>query len=460
MQKRWLIYSSLIILLLFAIFVWQLPAILRAIPSRYVARLPEPIQEIGVRDHVEVLPTSVFQADASALLQPVSESTELAEPQQSSPATPTPPPTFSPLVSEGGSQGTATEVQVSPTPEATATAESTATPTRVPAPESARLTGIEHRFQTWNNCGPATMSMALTYFGVYHSQDQTASVLKPDPEDRNVSPEEMAAYVRNETEYEAIARANGDLYKLRRLLSNNIPVIIELGIDPPGEYAWMGWYGHYLLLVAYDDNSETVWVYDSWFGTSEVPGENADADGREISYEELDQYWRHFNRNYIALYRPEQAETVAEIVGAHMDDAVMWKDSQLTTLRELNEEPENAFLWFNLGTIYNALGDYERAASAFDHARSIGLPWRMLWYQFGPYEAYYQVGRFDDVIVLTDVTLQDRPYFEESFYYKGLAQAQLGDVDEARKNLERAINFNPNFTPAADALRELEVASR
>jgi tetratricopeptide (TPR) repeat protein len=302
--------------------------------------------------------------------------------------------------------------------------------------------------------------MALTYFDVYHTQDQTASVLKPDPEDRNVSPEEMAAYVRNQTDYEAISRANGDLYKLRRLLSNDIPVIIELGIDPPGDYAWMGWYGHYLLLVAYDDNSETVWVYDSWFGTSEVPGENADTQGREISYEELDQYWRHFNRNYIALYRPEQEEVVDEVIGAHMDDNAMWEDARQTVLRELNDEPENAFLWFNLGTVYNALGDYERAASAFDQARTIGLPWRMLWYQFGPYEAYYQVGRYDDVIVLADVTLQDRPYFEESFYYKGLAQAELGDVDEARRNLERAVNFNPNFTPAADALRELEVANK
>jgi tetratricopeptide (TPR) repeat protein len=460
MQKRWLIYSSLIILLLLAVFVWQLPAILKAIPSRYVARLPEPIQEIGVREHVEMLPTSVFQSDASELLQPVSESTEVAMPQQSAPPTPTPPPTFGPTVSESGPQETATEAEPSSTPEATATAEITATPTQVPVPETARLTGIDHRFQTWNNCGPATMSMALTYFDVYHTQDQTASVLKPDPEDRNVSPEEMAAYVRNQTDYEAISRANGDLYKLRRLLSNDIPVIIELGIDPPGDYAWMGWYGHYLLLVAYDDNSETVWVYDSWFGTSEVPGENADTQGREISYEELDQYWRHFNRNYIALYRPEQEEVVDEVIGAHMDDNAMWEDARQTVLRELNDEPENAFLWFNLGTVYNALGDYERAASAFDQARTIGLPWRMLWYQFGPYEAYYQVGRYDDVIVLADVTLQDRPYFEESFYYKGLAQAELGDVDEARRNLERAVNFNPNFTPAADALRELEVANK
>jgi tetratricopeptide (TPR) repeat protein len=80
----------------------------------------------------------------------------------------------------------------------------------------------------------------------------------------------------------------------------------------------------------------------------------------------------------------------------------------------------------------------------------------MLWYQFGPYEAYYQVGRFEDVILLADLTLKDRPYFEESYYYKGLALAALGQTREARENLEKAVRFNPNFAPAAEALAGLD----
>lgn len=114
----------------------------------------------------------------------------------------------------------------------------------------------------------------------------------------------------------------------------------------------------------------------------------------------------------------------------------------------------DAFLWFNLGTVYNATGAYENAATAFDQARAIGLPWRMLWYQFGPYEAYYQVGRTDDIIMLADVTLKDRPYFEESYYYKGLALLAQGDADAARDNFERAANFNPLFQPAVNALQQ------
>lgn len=281
-------------------------------------------------------------------------------------------------------------------------------------------------------------------------------MLKPNPEDRNVGPEEMAAFVREETDLDAIARTNGTVDVVRRLLAEGAPVIIELGIDPPGEYTWMGWYGHYLLVVAYDDSREQMWVYDSWFGTSETPGENANSEGRVMTYEELDLRWRQFNRSYIALFEPEKAGRVAEIIGSDMQDASMWQGALVRVQQELRAQTNDAYLWFNLGTVYNALGDFENAAIAYDQARAIGLPWRMLWYQFGPFEAYYQVGRYDDVIVLADITLQDRPYFEESYFYKGLALAALGELSEARANLERAVAFNPRFTQAATALAELE----
>ena len=79
----------------------------------------------------------------------------------------------------------------------------------------------------------------------------------------------------------------------------------------------------------------------------------------------------------------------------------------------------------------------------------------MLWYQFGPFEAYYETGRYEEVILLADVTMGDRPYFEESFYFKGLAQIALGDLDAGRENLERSVAFNPNYLPAVQALDQI-----
>ncbi len=415
------------------------PALLKAIPPRYAARLPEPLRQMSApRDVVPILPTVARPLAANELLQ-ITETSDVTAVSISAPPTLTPP----------SISGQTSEPTRPPTP----TIYPTKTP--VPLPQTVRLEGIKHQFQEWNNCGPATLAMTLSYFDLNLTQSQTAASLKPNPEDRNVSPWEMAAYVNNETALKAITRANGDLYIVRRLLANDIPVILEIGIDPPGEFRWLGWYGHYLLLVAYDDALQQFWVYDSWFGTSEVPLENATSDGRVLTYDEVAEYWPHFNRNYIAIYRPEQTGKIADIIGDEMDDNVMWQNALTEVRGETAAQPNNAFLWFNLGTIYNALGQYEEAATAFDQARAIGLPWRMLWYQFGPYQAYYQVGRYEDVLLLADTTLKDRPYFEESFYYKGLAHAALGETNEARDNLEKAAKFNPNYEPAAIALAEL-----
>ena len=440
---------------LLSIMVWQLPTLLKAIPSRYVAAyFPEPVQALVVREHLEMLPTANVVVNSAALLEktPVVGEIGIVEVDPTPISTLDTPPVNESSVSSPVNVSTQDETLPESTPRPSATP--SATPVSIPA--NSRLGAIRHHFQTWNNCGPATLAMALSYFDLFLSQEQTAALLKPDPEDRNVSPHEMAAFVNQETDLVALDRVNGDMRTLKRLVANGYPVIVELGLDPPGEYRWMGWYGHYLFVVAYDDASESVSVFDSWFGTSEQPGVNADDQGRQISYSDLDRYWRQFNRNYIVLYQAEQETELAEILGPVMDDATMWQESFAKVMEELAEEPEDAYLWFNLGTIYNALGDYENAATAFDQARVIGLPWRMLWYQFGPYEAYYQIGRFDDVVLLAENTLKDRPYFEESYYYKGLAEAALGETRQARADLEKAVRFNPLFTPAIDALAQLD----
>jgi tetratricopeptide (TPR) repeat protein len=455
----------LVSILAIGLFIWQLPTLLKAIPSRYVAAyLPQPVQSLAAREHVETLPTAAVVMDSSELLaddksdlddhslveSPTrefgTESDSETSPSNGPPIELTPGLDSDPESSEIGAAAVEPTTLPSPTP----------TETPVPVPPAGRLETIRHHFQTWNNCGPATLAMGLSYFDVFLTQEETASSLKPNPEDRNVSPSEMAAFVNQETDLLAFDRTNGNLHILKRLISEGIPVIVELGLDPPGEYRWMGWYGHYLLVVAYDEAGQKFWVYDSWFGTSEVPGENADKEGREIAYADLDRYWKQFNRDYIVLYDPAQESTVAEIIGADMDDKVMWQRSLDRVKDELQTSPDDPFLWFNLGTVYNALDNHEKAAAAFDQAREIGLPWRMLWYQFGPYVAYYEVGRYQDVILLAEVTLKDRPYFEEAYYYKGLAEAASGNQKQAREDFEKAARFNPNFTLAVSAIEQMD----
>ena len=68
-NKRRLSYLAVVILTLAGLFYWQLPTLLKAMPSRYVARLPESWQAMGERgDGEALLPTVAAPAAAAALL--------------------------------------------------------------------------------------------------------------------------------------------------------------------------------------------------------------------------------------------------------------------------------------------------------------------------------------------------------------------------------------------------------
>ena len=277
-RRRFLLLAFFLIL---GVLIWQLPALLKAIPSRYVAAyLPDPLQALAEREHVEMLPTVNLAVDTAALLEQIEPLAEIAL----QPASETGSSSVAAAFSSPTNASSAAAPLKTRSPALTPTRQPTIAPTNtpIPIPQAVRLGTLDHHFQSWNNCGPATLAMALSYFDIHRSQEEAAAVLKPDPEDRNVSPYEMADYVNDQTSQSALSRTNGDMDLLRRLLAGGYPVIVELGLDPPGEYRWMGWYGHYLLVVAYDDLAEQVWVYDSWFGTSIVPGENANPDGRQI----------------------------------------------------------------------------------------------------------------------------------------------------------------------------------
>lgn len=442
-----------IALVIFALFI---PTILRAIPSRYVALLPLPLQELGVRGHAEALPTAAPAADTDVLeiADLVLEPTELPTVADIATVPPAVIITNTPSATVETLEPTFTPIPTDPpTP--------TAPPTPTPYPflPTARIGDITHQFQSWNNCGPATLAMSLSHFDLDLKQEETASWLKPDPEDRNVSPEELVAYVNENTDLQSVMRVNGTVELLKRFITAGFPVIIETGIDPPGDYSWLEWYGHYYLVVAYDDSNETIFVYDSWLGSGENPqGERINVEeGRAIGYEDFDNHWRQFNRTFIVTYEESEFDTVADIIGReNFDDELMWRKTLERNTAELEADPENGYLWFNVGTIYNNLGEYELAAAAYDKARQIGLPWRMLWYQFGPYEAYYQTGRYQDVIELADVTLYQRPYFEESYAYRGLAKIAIGETSSGIRDLESAIEFNPRYQIAQEALDQIE----
>ena len=308
-----------------------------------------------------------------------------------------------------------------------------------PAPElppQVTLTGFEHQYQKFNNCGPATLTTALSYYGRPERQDEAAAVLKPDGNDRNVSPNEMSAYI-HQVGLEATVRVGGALDDLKRLIASGYPVIVEKGFDVSADKGWMG---HYLLLTGYDDAQGLFIAQDSFLGPDQ-----------RVPYDKLDYYWRQFNRLYILPYPVNNEAEINSLIGPE-DFTAMVAAALATAQTEAAADPNDANAWFNVGTNLAALERYAEAAAAYDQARVAGLPWRMLWYQFGPYKAYYYAGRYDEVLALADATLAAQDNLEESHYWRGLALQSLGNSEEARREFETALAYNPNFEPARAAL--------
>ncbi len=324
----------------------------------------------------------------------------------------------------------------------------------VPLPASYRMSGFTYHAQWWNNCGPATLTTTLSHFGYTDDQGRAANWLKPNSEDKNVSPWQMVQFVNSqvpELPVYALLRYGGTLDTLKLLVANDFPVIIEAGYDPPR--AAQGWMGHYLLVYGYDDVSQQIYTHDSY-----------DGEGLPYSYSHIQEFWQHFNYTYIVVYESGREPELLQLLGADADPVANLYNAYDRARLEASADQNDNFAWHNMGSNLVLLAQaepdqsaqfYEWAEVAFDQAINTGegLPWRMLWYQFGVYEAYLARGRYNDVITLAQAKLNDGggQYVEETFYYAGRAREGLGELDRAMTNYNTALEFNPNFSPALEA---------
>lgn len=386
---------------------------------------------------------------ANALLSmPVTLATATTNAAVLVPATPTVvplTPTPVPVTSTSEAVVTATSLPVTVTTVPTQAAQNPAQTVADALPSAERIIGFKHNQQTWNNCGPATMTMAMSYFGWTRDQEYAKDLLRPNREDKNVSPAELVRFVNEQSQLRAVARVGGDLDLLKSLIAYKFPVIIERG----AMFEAYDWVGHYQLLVAYDDIQRNFYAFDSFMGTG------AAELGVQESYQSLDADWRAFNRTFIVVYNPADEAVLQMLLGERWNEQPSAQLAFDVAQSEARTNRQDGFAWFNMGTSLTLLGRYSEAARAFDQARQLELPWRMLWYQFGPFEAYYQTQRFDDVLSLAQGNLNNSAELEESYYWMGRVYQAQGDNARAASEYQRALNYNSTFQPARDALDTL-----
>lgn len=343
------------------------------------------------------------------------------------------------------------------------------TVTATPLPATVMLEGItyEHQHGRLNYCGPANFSMALTYWGWNGNRDVVGKAVKPTDQDKNVMPYELQDYIMdNVPGMASVVRYGGDIDMLKRFVAAGFPVVAEKGIyetDVNGKYSWMG---HYAFVTGYDDTQDLIIYQDTYQPAGAEPGLN-----RKIKTSTFIEGWRAFNYVFIVVYPSERENEVLTLLGPLADD--QWASQHALSVAQSESQSltdiDRFFAWFNVGTSHVALFQYVDAAIAYDYAFNIYAslntsdsvrPYRMMWYQTGPYKAYYYTNRFADVINLADTTLNDtisEPVLEESLYWRGQAYYMAGKTDLAVNDYRAALNIHPKWIPATQAMQDLGI---
>jgi tetratricopeptide (TPR) repeat protein len=326
--------------------------------------------------------------------------------------------------------------------------------------------------ERWNYCGPANLSMALNFWGWKGNRDDIARVVKPgdgNPResfidqgkvDKNVMPYELVDFVNEKTEYRALMRYGGDENLIKRLIAAGFPVIVEKGYYERDVNGKISWLGHYLFTTGYDDARGGFIVQDAYI----TPGKNLLSD-----YASYLDGWRSFDYLFMVVYPADRENEVLNTLGSWADTE--WANQHALDLAEKDIKTLTGnnlfFAWFNKGTSHVVLKQYVDAASAYDQAFSLYAKWditkadrpyRIMWYQTGPYYAYYYSARYQDVISLADTTLNDTissPTLEESLLWRGRAYYMSGKTQTAVDDYRAALKVHVNWIPAVQALQDL-----
>ncbi len=300
-----------------------------------------------------------------------------------------------------------------------------------------------HTFQTFNNCGPATLSMALSYWDVNISQHELGNILRPyqvakgDNDDKSVTLEEVA---RQAEVYglHAYLRPNGTLEKIEKFISQEIPVVTRTRLEPHEDI------GHYRIIRGYDRNAHEIIQDDSLQGKD-----------LRYSYGEFITLWQPFNYEYLLIVPEEKKEIVEKILGEELSERAAWENALSRIEAEIQENSDNWHLIFAKSRVHYYLEEYEKSIEEFEKVED-RISFRTLWYQIEPIKSYYELRRYEKVFQITDAILNNQNRaFSELYYIRGQMYLDQGDTALARGEFENAVRYKNNYTPAIEMLKNL-----
>jgi tetratricopeptide (TPR) repeat protein len=323
------------------------------------------------------------------------------------------------------------------------------TPTRTPTPTptiiliqlaaSKLLENNYHIFQTFNNCGPAALSMALSYYGISETQQKLGQDLRPyqipngDNDDKSVTLEELAEKSK-EYGFVPYHRPNGNIEQIKFFVTYDIPIIARTWTKINEDI------GHYRVIKGFDETAQEIIQDDS------LQGKNL-----RYTYQQFNALWKQFNYEYLVLVPNDKIKIAEQILREDADEKSAWLKALRQAQGILQENPNDATARFNLSVALYNVGEYQRSVEEFEKVEHF-LPFRTLWYQIEPILAYYELGNYDRVFEITGKVLNNyNRAFSELYILRGNIYKNQGNIEDARSEFQKAVFYNVNLRSAQEA---------
>jgi tetratricopeptide (TPR) repeat protein len=322
--------------------------------------------------------------------------------------------------------------------------QNTVTPilTPPPLPKRVVLQNNYQVFQTFNNCGPAVLSMALSYYKIFVSQHELGESLRPyqnpsgNNDDKSVTLDELSRKA-NEFGLLSYHRPAGSVEKLKQFLAAGLPVITRTLLQQNEDI------GHYRIIKGYDEEKNRLLQSDSLQGANIW-----------YSYEDFNRLWQAFNYEYLVLVPKEKQTAAKAILGKDLKEKNAWENALRMAKQQQVKEPNNFYHRLNQVVALYHLERYQEATLVFEEIERL-LPPRALWYQIEPILAYDKLGDQSRVLSMTEQILHANRAFSELYQLRGEIFLKRGEIEQARSEFEKALIYNINFKPAKTALARM-----
>ncbi|GGS02899.1 hypothetical protein GCM10008960_31900 [Deinococcus sedimenti] len=158
------------------------------------------------------------------------------------------------------------------------------------------LQGIPLVRQTYNACGPASITQVLAYYGLRTTQAAVSAQTRPTP--RSYMTARAIVDYAPQVGMEARLFRGGSVHTVRTAIRNGLPLIaLQTHVTPTRRIP------HWRVVTGFDDARQVVYLMDPLLGYVTMP------------YPDFERVWADHQGTFAVLYPPNLRDLVRRAIG-------------------------------------------------------------------------------------------------------------------------------------------------